>query len=332
MSATVPPRTRRSRFGRPNTSPNIQITDRDIEILAAHARYRFLRSSQVVGLFPDDPPKKLIERIGQLQAAGFLDRPPAQIERYRPGGGSRPIVHALANRGAALLAERADIDPGRLSWERKNHRATRPFVDHTLDVADVAIAFQAACRRRHPLVRYLAGPELVATLPEPTRTQPKPFKLTARIAFNGQQRQDAVIPDHAFALVFGDGSKRAFLVEVDRGKMPVARRHLNQTSILRKALAYEQARRSRHIEKRLGWKACRVLFITHVTTSEPTPKRPATHVVERAATIRAMLNQTPPLKGSPLFLTLDKRTFDAAEDVLALPWLAADGSAQSLLP
>src|ERR1700731_4423381 len=105
---------RRPRFERPLERPTLQITPRDIEIFRAVTTHRFLRSAHFAQLI-DGAAKKIIERVGQLYYAGYLERPPAQLEYYRAGGGSSPIVYAIANRGAQVLIdhdgrEAADVD------------------------------------------------------------------------------------------------------------------------------------------------------------------------------------------------------------------------------
>lgn len=337
---------RRPRFGRPAKEPTVHITERDLAILATHVQHRFLRSDQCARLFPDASPKKIIERIGQLNAAGYLDRPPSQVEHYRAGGGSTAIIHAIGNRGAQLLAEQAHVNPGRLAWTRKNHKATRAFIHHSIAVADIAIAFEVAARR-HGGVTLLQMPDLLATLPEATREADNSLKITTELFHAGQRITAGVIPDLALQLSFADGSRRAFLIEVDRGRMPVERAQLGQTSILKKALIYDAARTRQQIQKQFGWKACRVLIISDVislprfvdpkTTGNPYPTAPRPKpdhngAMQRASNIRAAIANSPTLAKSPLFLVADKPSLDAAPSILTFPWLAPDGSTHRLVP
>ena len=131
---------RRPRFDAPAKPPRVEITPRDLTLLSLHQQHRFLTSHQAARLMPDDSAKKIIERIGALNAAGLLDRPRAQVDYYRAGGGSKPIVHAISNRGARILAASANLDPGRITWSHKNDSATRPFIQHTIEIADLVIA------------------------------------------------------------------------------------------------------------------------------------------------------------------------------------------------
>jgi hypothetical protein len=53
-----------------------------------------------------------------------------------------------------------------------------------------------------------------------------------------------------------------FMVEVDRGTMPIVRADMRQTSFERKMRAYLAAHATSEHERRFGWKAFRVLTVT----------------------------------------------------------------------
>jgi hypothetical protein len=78
----------------------------------------------------------------------------------------------------------------------------------------------------------------------------------------GASQDVSVIPDLAFGLRFPDGSRRCFLVEIDRGTMPVSRSDIRQTSFTRKMRAYLTAHAGRVHEGRFGWRTFRVLTVT----------------------------------------------------------------------
>ena len=72
-----------------------------------------------------------------------------------------------------------------------------------------------------------------------------------------------VVPDFAFGLTLADGSRRNFLVEIDRGTMPVVRSDIHrQTSFEEKMRAYLTAHAAKQHERQFGWKTFRVLTVT----------------------------------------------------------------------
>src|SRR5262245_22831922 len=102
---TLAPATRSPRFRRPETPTPLHRTDRDLDIIRTIAQLRFATATHVARVIGGSE-KKIIERTGQLYYSGYLDRPPAQVDYYRAGGGSSPIVYALAKDGARVLIEK----------------------------------------------------------------------------------------------------------------------------------------------------------------------------------------------------------------------------------
>lgn len=47
-----------------------------------------------------------------------------------------------------------------------------------------------------------------------------------------------MIPDELLGLAFDDGTASYFMLEVDRGTMPVVRKETNRTSFARKLMSY----------------------------------------------------------------------------------------------
>src|SRR5262249_34248488 len=76
------PSLRRQRFVRSGAKP-LRLTADDVAVIEHLARHRFLRSTHLMQLFPHRAPKKLIERLGELYHAGYIDRPRAQIDYYQ---------------------------------------------------------------------------------------------------------------------------------------------------------------------------------------------------------------------------------------------------------
>jgi hypothetical protein len=63
-------------------------------------------------------------------------------------------------------------------------------------------------------------------------------------------------------LRFADGSRHCFMVEIDRGTMPVVRSDFRQTSFERKMRAYLTAHAAKQHERQFGWKTFRVITVT----------------------------------------------------------------------
>lgn len=310
-SLTLPRRKRR--FVRETPEP-FQLTERDITLVGLVAEHRFLRSTHLSELV-EAPHKKVCDRLTSLFHSGYLDRPRAQLEFFREDGGSAAMVYALANRGAQLLITHHGPDIAAVDWARKNDLAGRPFIQHTLAIADVRVALKRAIRTR-PCFQILEPEELIATAPAETRARERPWTWRTTVRHNDAAVELGVAPDYAFAIQYPDGRFRAFLVECDRGTMPVDRANLQQTSLKRKFLAYTAAKRAELHQRHFGWKAFRVLVITNSR--------------ERAdnalATIRENLHE----HGRGLFLIADRGSLTAT-DILTYPWRDARGQTLALI-
>jgi DNA-binding Lrp family transcriptional regulator len=254
---------RRPRFERAKVA-GIVLTPRDLLILRAVHRHRLLRSTHLIALL-DASPQTTLRRLQLLFHHGYLDRPAAQLDWYAQG--SEPMVYALGNRGAAVLAAEGDR-AGALRWDTKNRNVSRQFLRHTLAVAEVMVAFEVACRSAEG-VEFIRPEEILAAAPEATRRLRLPFRWQVEVSEGEKLHRLGVEPDRVFGLRFAGrppGRDCAyFFLEADQGTMPVTRRTLVQTSFRRKLVAYRETWRQGLHRSHLGIPNFRVLT---VTTSE----------------------------------------------------------------
>jgi hypothetical protein len=255
----IAPPARLTRFRRASKPPAFRLTDDDVDIVRHLARHRFLRSTHIAALVGRSL-DRTNDRLSRLFHAGYVDRPRAQLDYY-PTAGSAPIAYALADRGARLLIERDGIDFANVEWSRKNRAAGRPFIEHQLAIVDFYVALEHAMRGRTD-VRVIRPDEIMATLPDRARTARNPFALKVKVLQRGIVRERALIPDLVFGLALSDRSSRYFMVEIDRGTMPIVRSNFMQTSFEQKMRAYLIAHAAKQHQHQFGWKTFRVLTVT----------------------------------------------------------------------
>jgi len=300
---------RRPRFKR-HEPPPLRLTDDDIAIFRHVAKHRFLRSTHLIRLM-DRPAKKLVERLGALYHNQYLDRPRAQLDYYATAG-SAPIVYALGNLGAQVLSEIDGASAPKVDWTDKNRTARRPFIEHSLLVADAMVAYELATRARPDLL-LMEPNDILARAPEATRRARNPWTWRAKVPHAGTMRDAAIIPDKVFGLDFTSERKRYhYFLEADRASMPVVRTPKSaRTSYNGKLAAYYFGHRAREHTHRFGIGNFRVLTLT----TSP----------ERIATMLAALKEITGGAGSNLFLFTDRATLAAAPDVLTLEWINGKG-------
>ena len=219
------------------------------------------------------------------------------------------MVYALGNRGADLLATACGVPRGKVDWAAKNRGIGPLFLDHTLLVADVLVAFELACRRSGR-VRFLDADEFLSRAPEETRRRKRPWQWAVTCRYQNEPATLGVAPDACFGLHYLDrpeGRNRAyFFLEADRATMPIVRKGARQTSFFRKLVAYQETWRQRLHTELYGIQNFRVLTVTS------SPER-----VMNLLRAGQGLGNGP---GSKLFLFTDAARFHAAPDVLALEW------------
>lgn len=257
MDATAD-RSRARRFERRALPAPFQLTDRDLGLLAHVARHRFL-SSEHLALLDGGSEQNLLRCLRVLFDHGYLDRPHAQLA-HLPITGPKPMVYGLGRRGAqALRVHGSGLHDG-TDWTERNKRAGASFIDHTLAVAEFMVGIELACRTRDD-VALLRQATIVADAPERTRTAREPLRLVAP-GLDNKIGITSVIPDGLFGLAFPDGTAAYFLLEIDRGSMPVVRSRFDQTSFKRKLKIYWEAwKAKRHVEH-FGVNQIRVLTVT----------------------------------------------------------------------
>jgi len=285
------------RFHRAECTTDIHLTQRDFEILRQVARHRFLDSQQIT-LLIEGSPQQVLRRLQRLFHHGYLDRPHAQV-RYFSEDGSRPMVYALASAGARAIAV-----PGQRRHRYDNRNLKQLYMQHTLQVSDVMVAFTRATRSAKA-PRLLLEEDLA-----PDKSPSKAFQWAATVKHRNESKRVGIFPDRVFALESPNQTERIFyFVEADRATMPITRRSLSQSSIIRKLLAYEATWSQKIHESRFGTKRFRVLFVT------TTPER-VDHLVTACSKLP---------RGQGLFLFTSIQSLREAPNILTHPWNTVSG-------
>jgi hypothetical protein len=323
------------RFERKRTAiPNFEITARDEEILRIVARHRFVRSFHIIDLIaaadPATSEQKITRRLQLLFHGDYLSRPKVQVDSYRAGAGSRPMVYILGNKGIDLLAAKYGFRRSSADWTTKARTATRGTIDHALEVTDFMVALALACSR-HGGRAVMYFDEIMQELaPAEMRKNPKPYHwpVSVRPVPGRWQGREAkthyAIPDKIFGirnLELPEGQNRKFFfLEADRGTMPVVRPDpgLDKSSLLRKLVLYGFTHLDGLHRQHYGLPHFRVLTVV--------PTR------QRINTILAAHKQhTAKLVPAGLCLFADRRGLLDGEEFFAYPWLDAAGQPHSLL-
>jgi hypothetical protein len=307
------PKLRARLFERNDTPKGMTLTPRDLNILICIARHRFLTSSQLARL-DGGSAQGVLRCLRALYDHGYVDRPRQQLATLHDEG-PRPFVYGLAQKGARVLREHGFSVNHRVDWSEKNRRAGPVFLAHTIDVAEFLIQLEVACRWR-PDVQFIQEEEILALAPEATQVAREPLRWEAVSVEQGRRELWSVIPDGLFGLSFSDGSASYFLLEVDRGTIPITRNRADHRSIARKFKTYYDGwRAGRHVEQ-YGLKQMRVATVTNSR--------------ERMHNMVSVVRSITEGKGSNFFLFIDQEML-AANDPLDVQWVTGKGEQLKLI-
>lgn len=301
------PRRRKPRFRRIKPTTPLRLTERDLAILEQVSVHRFLRSDHLVSLL-EGSPQHLVRRLGRLYHAEYLARPHHQRRLPKISG---PLVYSLAEKGRRTLKEHGKQVHSGVPRLRKLGSSLR--LGHDLLVSDVLVAFESGCQQsgfnfafphQWPDASGNALPAKLVDLKWPIRNQ--------------SGRRQWVIPDAAFSIEAGERSPTWFLLEVDRGTMPVTRSDPAQSSFVGKVDAYRETRKAGHLWKRWRIPGFRVLVVT-----------------ETAARMKSLQQGTATrFRGgrSTMFLFTTVDELARSSDPLGSPWQDCSGEPASLFP
>lgn len=265
-------RTSYPRFVRTAQAARIELTSDDIDILRRVFRHRFIRADDLYRLFPNRSPDKVSRRLMRLYRSGYLDRPIAQVDRFRAGG-SQALVYGLASKGARFLAEMEHALAVSADWKSRNRTYTRENLDHTLAVASFLVDVELACRER-PDVDLVFAEEITGHRVARKAHMAPVFRWSVPVSWHGLSGTVQVAPDAVFGLQVrqADGqTRRSFaFVEIDRGTMTIVpekqvrerEAFLFRATILRKLLTYAESYRQGLHQEILGIPTARVLLLT----------------------------------------------------------------------
>ncbi len=250
---------RRSRYRRDPTLLPHRLTNRDIEILKAIDRFKYLTAQQIADLFYNSR-GAINKRLKLLFHHHYLGKLPGKVS---PNLFNSPDIYFinLDRKASRILAAKGVALPHQKHAKQKNPK--RDYVQHTLLTNDCLIAFELAGRRSDE-VDFLSNNELLIKTPKKKPNRSHPWKVSAFITEKNISR--TAYPDAAFGLFDKTSQKmQLFLVEADCMTQPLTRcdkQLFRISNIKAKLLIYHTAWKQGFFRERLGYPATRILFVT----------------------------------------------------------------------
>ena len=191
------------------------LTERDVEILRAINRYRYLRTSQVWRLlFLDNKTiQAAARRLKYLYHNGFVGRVQPLMA---PGQGSGEIAYYLDKEGQALLSEYGE----EVLHTNKPGSVKRVFLQHALDLSEFRLCLEVALtgHERIELHRFTCDFEIKSHTD--MAIGKRRYKLYSEVIHPLTRERFIVYPD-GLIILRGKGRyeqfQRLFFLEIDRG-------------------------------------------------------------------------------------------------------------------
>lgn len=303
----------RAKLFRRSDSPRMmELTERDLMLLAHVARHRFLTSAHLAAL-DGGSPQGVLRCLRMLFDHGYLDRPKAQLATMHDQG-PRPFVYGIGQKGVRALRENIHRLNRNVDWSEKNKRAGSIFIAHTLEIADFMVGLELACQTQGD-IKLIREHEIIADAPDATRTAREPLRWLTDSIENGKKERWSVVPDGLFGLQFSDDTAAYFLLELDRGTIPIVRSGPDHRSIRRKLKTYFDGWcADRHV-RQFGVKQVRVLTVTS--------SRERVHNMVKA--VRSITEG----RGSNFFLFIDREKL-VSSNPLQAEWVSGKGEVTRL--
>ena len=250
-------------LSKPKTVGNIKLTDRDKLWIRAVHRFRFITTDQAQLLSGTDSRTKLNQRLAQLFAHDFLDRPAVQQQAFGYAK-KRHVVHALGPKGAKWLTEHDGVRfPKGKGWRTANRLKSAERLTHQIGLVDTVLNFEQAISTRDDL-SLAHQDELLAGSKWPEDL--KSYRLPTKIEQQGRLVDRATDPDYTFTIARKQSEKwqsALFFLEWDNSTEDFVKANRLASSIAQKHRCYADAYSRRLHTKLYGFKMFRVLFVVN---------------------------------------------------------------------
>lgn len=243
--------------------PSMVLKERDREILLLVHEYRFLTTDLIWRLLRNDDSgsleyslgkdgkrrpttygfgeKALYKRLQALFHAGYLARHYVTDQPIGGSHGSPRAVYGLGPKSAPLVAELSGTTTQDVRRVVEANRVKSPFLKHALGVATFRAALNRACLQSGGtvgLTHWEQGTKLA--------------DYAEGVNEEGVTQRFSVYPDAFFALSVTDKGVSHFMLELDRGTMPIVSA-TTKPDLRKKFIGYRLYRESGRFKRRYAY-------------------------------------------------------------------------------
>jgi hypothetical protein len=239
---------------RPKGGSTFRLVDRDLEIIRAVNRFRYLRTSQIHRLLfgANTSKQSCRRRLKYLWQNQYLDRifPFIQLGVGKEDDGSSDVAYRLDKRGVQYLQD-SDIA---IPYPYRKRRVKHEFLQHALDLSEFRVNLELAVNALPNIDLKRFVPDFMQQEGVSSLTGYKRYRLYDEIRDPTTGEMVVFYPDAAFVLqVPGTSAARLYFLEIDRGTE-------GMETIRRKLRAYQIYARNKVFAKFGKFSSFTVLF------------------------------------------------------------------------
>ncbi|MBO6792094.1 MAG: replication-relaxation family protein [Dinoroseobacter sp.] len=199
----------------PRKLPNFKITERDVEIMRALGRYRYLSVSQIRRLFfPSSVDTQAANgRLRKLFHSGYIHKAEPYSRLAQP---QSEYIYLLDKKGAEYLAK---IGKAERSW-RKGRDVKQAFLQHALDLSEFRINLELALSKQDVVYLDTFIPDFQMRSRAQDYASRHRYELYTELVSPINRRSYVIYPDALIILKAERNGKvhdRLLFLEIDRG-------------------------------------------------------------------------------------------------------------------
>ncbi len=199
----------------------------------------------------------LYKVLQKLREERYLRQHPLLDRLAGRGSGSESYVYGLGPKSARYLSDILGCPPRDIQEIVQANNVKSGFLRHSLEIARFRVTLERACRESDGAVRLIfweQGMRLrdFIIVRNPSHEEALALKEYGSDSYPEETRL-SVCPDAMFALEVRDKGRVCYMLEMDRGTMPI-RRKSDRSDIVKKLIAYRNYRKVNRQGRRYAYR------------------------------------------------------------------------------
>lgn len=234
-------------------------TENALELLGTLTAYRYKRTSFIHGELPHRGLYGLVDQLRKFRNWGWVFNPPEANDYYRYHHSD--YIHSITPKGLEMAQSWNCVRPQVTRVYRRKPERGEKLEDvkvknfaHAMMICDTLNSIEIACLQEG--IEFIPWGAIQDKMTDPQHTG-----MSYSISYDGNSHRSSIVPDGMFGLRYPNGRLAYFSLECELDN-PVTRSNLEQSSWLKKSLAYADILKRGDYCEQFGIPDMRVLTVT----------------------------------------------------------------------